>query len=231
MAWHYVENGQQTGPYDDTAFNTLVAQGRVTPATLVWREGMKDWRPYASVLAGFNPNMCAECGQTFTPEDLVQIGNTLVCATCKPMAVQKLREGIVAPGELRFAGFWIRFAAKIVDWLILWVVMMVLQFATGAFRTRSFALIMALNVISILLRSAYSIYFHGSRGATPGKLACGIHVVRADGSPIGYALATGRFFAEMLSFITFGIGYIMAGFDDQKRSLHDRICETRVVYK
>jgi uncharacterized RDD family membrane protein YckC len=26
------------------------------------------------------------------------------------------------------------------------------------------------------------------------------------------------------------IGYIMAGFDPEKRALHDRICETRVIY-
>ena len=26
-----------------------------------------------------------------------------------------------------------------------------------------------------------------------------------------------------------GIGYIMAGFDEQKRTLHDRICDTRVI--
>jgi uncharacterized RDD family membrane protein YckC len=27
------------------------------------------------------------------------------------------------------------------------------------------------------------------------------------------------------------IGYIMAGFDDEKRALHDRVCDTRVIYK
>jgi uncharacterized RDD family membrane protein YckC len=27
------------------------------------------------------------------------------------------------------------------------------------------------------------------------------------------------------------IGYIMAGFDEEKRALHDRVCDTRVIYK
>ena len=27
------------------------------------------------------------------------------------------------------------------------------------------------------------------------------------------------------------IGYLMLAFDEEKRSLHDRICDTRVVYK
>jgi len=29
--------------------------------------------------------------------------------------------------------------------------------------------------------------------------------------------------------LIFGSGFIMAGFDDQKRTLHDRICDTRVI--
>ena len=37
------------------------------------------------------------------------------------------------------------------------------------------------------------------------------------------------FFAEMLSGMILGIGYLMAAFDDEKRALHDRICDTRVV--
>ena len=47
------------------------------------------------------------------------------------------------------------------------------------------------------------------------------------------AARTGRVsFAEMLSSLTLGIGYIMVAFDDEKRGLHDRdICDTRVVRK
>jgi uncharacterized RDD family membrane protein YckC len=41
----------------------------------------------------------------------------------------------------------------------------------------------------------------------------------------------GRYFSEMLSGMIMMIGYIMAGFDDEKRALHDRICNTRVVFK
>jgi uncharacterized RDD family membrane protein YckC len=71
----------------------------------------------------------------------------------------------------------------------------------------------------------------GKNGATVGKMACGIRVVGADGKSVGYGKSTGRYFAKMLSYIIILIGYIMAAFDDEKRSLHDRLCETRVVYK
>jgi uncharacterized RDD family membrane protein YckC len=35
----------------------------------------------------------------------------------------------------------------------------------------------------------------------------------------------------LVSSIVLSIGCIMAGFDDEKRALHDRVCDTRVIYK
>ena len=77
----------------------------------------------------------------------------------------------------------------------------------------------------------YFTFFHGRWGATVGKMACGLRVVTAEGEPITYMRAFGRFWAFMLSGIILYIGYIMAGFDDEKRALHDRICSTRVIKK
>ncbi|HEY8961436.1 MAG TPA: GYF domain-containing protein [Luteolibacter sp.] len=47
--WFYGENGLQFGPVDDAGIRQLIASGRVTPATLVWREGMTEWLPLARV--------------------------------------------------------------------------------------------------------------------------------------------------------------------------------------
>jgi uncharacterized RDD family membrane protein YckC len=85
--------------------------------------------------------------------------------------------------------------------------------------------------ISITLQAAYQIYFLSTRGATIGKLALGLKVIRADGGPLSVGLATGRFFAYLLdAWFTLTIGFIIAGFDSEKRALHDRICDTRVIY-
>ena len=46
-----------------------------------------------------------------------------------------------------------------------------------------------------------------------------------------YGRATGRYFAHFLSSFTLGIGYLIAAFDNEKRALHDHVCDTRVVYK
>jgi uncharacterized RDD family membrane protein YckC len=85
-------------------------------------------------------------------------------------------------------------------------------------------------MIQLALSLAYEAYFLSAKGATPGKMALGLKVTQADGSPISVGLAVGRYFARLLSWLTFCIGFIIAGFDREKRSLHDHICGTRVVY-
>jgi uncharacterized RDD family membrane protein YckC len=72
----------------------------------------------------------------------------------------------------------------------------------------------------------------GKYGATVGKMAAKIKIVNADGTPVSYGKAAGRYFAEILSSMICGIGYLMVAFDnEEKRALHDRICNTRVVRK
>ncbi len=94
--------------------------------------------------------------------------------------------------------------------------------------------IMGMFGLSFLIRTAlsmaYEVYFLTTKGATPGKMALGLKVTRADGGPISVGLAVGRFFAKYLSVFTFCIGFLIAAFDREKRSLHDHICGTRVIY-
>src|SRR5947208_255797 len=66
-------------------------------------------------------------------------------------------------------------------------------------------------------------------GATPGKLVLKLKVVRPDGAKVSLGRALGRYFAKMISAVLLGIGYIMAAFDPEKRALHDRIADTRVI--
>jgi uncharacterized membrane protein YjgN (DUF898 family) len=49
MNWYYAVNGQQFGPIDAAEFSRKVAEGIITANTLVWREGMVDWRPWREV--------------------------------------------------------------------------------------------------------------------------------------------------------------------------------------
>lgn len=52
MNWHYLVGGQAQGPLDETQFSALIQNGTITAETLVWREGMPDWKPYRELQAG-----------------------------------------------------------------------------------------------------------------------------------------------------------------------------------
>lgn len=47
--WFYAANGQQQGPYQESQFRGLIANGTVRADTLVWTEGMAGWQKAAEV--------------------------------------------------------------------------------------------------------------------------------------------------------------------------------------
>lgn len=47
MNWYYAVGGQKNGPFGQDEFVRIIGTGAVTDATLVWREGMSEWRPLA----------------------------------------------------------------------------------------------------------------------------------------------------------------------------------------
>ena len=252
MEWYYAHEDQQVGPLSDADFQGAVADGRVQAETLVWHEGLAEWETYGAVAAGapqaadveaaaVAPGsgnvVCCECGRLFTRDEVIQYEASWVCAACKPMFFQRIQEGAELPGEFVYGGFFVRLGAKIIDGIIMWVlnsaVGALLGLAVGALvpdRRTGLLLSTGLGmVLGIVIGATYATLFLGRFGATPGKMALGLKVVRPDGSPISYARACGRHFSEWISGMLFGIGYLMAAFDEEKRSLHDRICDTRVV--
>ncbi len=42
--WHYAVDGVRLGPAGASEMSSLIAAGRITPRTLVWSEGMGDWK-------------------------------------------------------------------------------------------------------------------------------------------------------------------------------------------
>jgi uncharacterized RDD family membrane protein YckC len=180
---------------------------------------------------------CAECGSVFPVDDMIRHGNAYVCARCKPVFMQKLLEGAeIRTGKLRYAGFWLRFGAILLDGIALGIVSLVVGAILGA-SVRLIAAVEPMGIIatllvqflSIILAVSYETFFIGRYGATLGKMACHIHVVAPDGGRVSYLRAFARYFAKLLSSITLLIGFIMAAFDAEGRALHDRICNTRVV--
>jgi len=180
----------------------------------------------------------------FAHSDLVQIAGSWVCGGCKPAFLSRVMAGgaAVAPAW-HYGGFWIRVAARLIDTVVLYVAQIPIQLlligrvllpGTRPPAESAAALISAalwVTLASWVLRGVYEVLMLRYLGATVGKLAVGLKVVRTDGSGLGWGVAVGRFFMYIVSGIILAIGYIMAGFDPEKRALHDRVCDTRVIYK
>lgn len=238
--WYYAKDDQQLGPIDQAQFDALVSQGAIDLSTLVWNQDMGDWQPYGEVatqapsaaVAGGTAS-CVECGRSFPTDEMVSYSGSYVCAECKPIFFQRVREGVPLDQGFEYGGFWIRFGATIIDRVILIAVQVPILLLVGLSAASSpdsaTAVYGLLNLMSVGFEIAYPVFFLGKFAATPGKMACGLKVVRPTGERITYLRALGRWFAESLSYAILLIGYIMAAFDDEKRTLHDRICDTRVV--
>ncbi len=119
MNWYYAAGGRQQGPVDDAQLDAMLQSGQVTQDTLIWRDGMANWLPLrqarpsadappfvapaadAGASAGVGEIVCAECGKLFTKDNAIQYGTAWVCAACKPIFLQKLREGAAVGGALQ----------------------------------------------------------------------------------------------------------------------------------
>jgi uncharacterized RDD family membrane protein YckC len=198
--------------------------------------------------------VCSQCRRSFAPSDVVQIAGNWVCATCKPAYLGRVVASGVAgasPRGWRYAGVAIRFAARFVDGMVLGIPLVIVMMAvliptmsrTGRPPAPTNPAMAFFGLTFILVFFAvgmlYEVGMLKSYGATLGKMACGLKVVRADGTELGWGVCFGRFF--MWNIVTAGVPYlsiilmlvtsIVAGTDAEKRAIHDRVCGTRVVYK
>jgi uncharacterized RDD family membrane protein YckC len=254
MEWHYTQNDEAQGPVSEQEIQQLVSAGTITPDTLVWNSTMTDWQPLSetplaepfndaqnasSLQPGFGK--CSVCGKAIPENELVDIAGHASCAECKPAALKRFQENASAYAGMQYAGFWLRFGCCIIDGFVLYPVNLLIGFILGVGMIHSMGAANSMsNTLSIQLLAqflqfavgfTYSTVMLWKYSATVGMFAGGLRVVNADGSSISYAKAVGRYFAYILNFFTFGIGFIMIAFDKEKRGLHDVICNTRVVYK
>ena len=66
---------------------------------------------------------------------------------------------------------------------------------------------------------------------TPGKALLGLKITDDFGSQISAGKAILRYVGYIISALTLYIGFIIVGFTENKRGLHDMVASTRVTYK
>jgi uncharacterized RDD family membrane protein YckC len=265
MTWYYVDAGQQAGPISDSQLDEYILGGGISPDTLVWREGMENWQPCREVKTAMATKalppvigpargqsqgetageiVCAECGTLHPRDNAIRYGESWICAACKPIHIQKIKEGVAigaAAQAMDYAGIGARALAKLLDGLIIGlpaVILMVLVVVlfiplVGKNRGSSeLGVLLILGAIGVIAFAMvfYQIWCLPKYGATPGKRIMRLRVVTADGGGISWGRSIGRFFGEWVNgLIPLWIGYIIAAFDPERRTVHDHIAGTRVI--
>jgi uncharacterized RDD family membrane protein YckC len=146
-----------------------------------------------------------------------------------------LKRGIeqtVSASIVEYAGFWKRFAALIIDSIIITIVTYIIYLMIPAMLSggRPESEVFLGWIVWMIVNWLYEAVMESSSGqATLGKMALGIIVTDYEGKRISFGRATGRLFAKIISGLLLLIGYIMAGFTERKQALHDMIAETLVV--
>lgn len=214
--WYFSLQGQQYGPVPLLELRQRIAGAQLQPGDLVWHPSLPNW---------------------VMPSTLPQFADIQV-----PLQYQNayLNQG----GG--YAGFWLRVGASIIDALVLWIPGVLIQLPfqfmlqsqmrgvrPGQFPPASFfGMLAGIYAIDICMRWLYFALMESSgKQGTLGKMACGIKVTDMDGNRIGFGQATGRYFGKIVSGLTIGIGFIMAGTTEKKQGLHDIMAKTLVVRK
>ncbi len=102
-----------------------------------------------------------------------------------------------APTEPKYAGFWRRVAAHFIDGVVMGLTMLAIVLVTIGNNSLYLLTLIVPGVLSII----YQLYFTTQYGASLGKMAMGIKIVRLDGGPIGFSQANLRY----LPFLIFAV--------------------------
>jgi uncharacterized RDD family membrane protein YckC len=145
----------------------------------------------------------------------------------------------------RYAGFWNRFGAIIIDALILGAVRGLLfrpmfglpmvdindSDPDEGFRTTMITGAAAgVHIVTIVTGWLYFAVMESSnKQATVGKIALNLRVTDLAGNRISFARASGRYFGKYLSAMILMIGFLMAAITQKKQALHDVLAETLVL--
>jgi uncharacterized RDD family membrane protein YckC len=179
---------------------------------------------------------CARCGSPFCSDCLVTIHGRDYCAVCKNEEIMDVRSG-TDTGVLPFASIGRRFVAQFLDGLVLWLAAIVLIVPVAVFMASGkknedagAALIIVAILAVVVGYIAYEALMLASRGATLGKLAMKIRVVRADGGELSTGQAWGRAISRavmvhVLALLNYGAALVTK----EKTCLHDMLAKTRVV--
>ena len=133
----------------------------------------------------------------------------------------------------RYAGFWKRLGATLIDVIILMVISVPLLwwfYGVAYFTASGAPRGIADFLISYVFPAVAAILFWKYRGATPGKMLISARIVDArTGAAPSTGQLIGRYFAYIVSMLPLCLGFLWIAFDKRKQGWHDKLAGTVVV--
>ena len=135
--------------------------------------------------------------------------------------------------DVKYAGFWIRLGAVLIDLMVMGVVLYIpstVIYGSEYWVGDQFFYGFWDLMFSYVLPLVGTIWFWLRFSGTPGKMVLKLKIVDAGtGNKLTFGQAIGRYFAYILSAIPFFLGYIWVGFDKRKQGWHDKLAGTIVI--
>ncbi|MCK9182631.1 MAG: RDD family protein [Fibrobacteraceae bacterium] len=248
MNWFYIDESilsgdRRQGPLDTEELKALQTEGKISNETLVWHKGLDSWIPWKEALS--------------KEEEKQKNDEEILKSTVEALLKERTKETKFYAGFfIRAAAIIIDFFIIAILWEIGSRILGAFSFvnldlitqASSDFvqkyyesplsteMTGNFFNIPGMHILVLLwfvLQTIYFIFFNARFSGTPGKLLFHIKIENADGSSLGIAGAIRRYAFSLLTeatLIFYGIGYILAAIDPQKRALHDFFARTRVIH-
>lgn len=175
---------------------------------------------------------CKKCGGKIVKEpkpDILEQNNVqLKDKSVKDVSSSHLKPSPVA--VTKPAGFWIRFVADIIDSAIIYfpfyiILPLILDLTGISPASQSILHIVLITIINAI----YYTVLTGKYGWTWGKKVFDISVVNNDGTKISYLKSFLRWCSYLVSYLTFGVGFLLAGWTNEKKALHDYVAHTKAV--
>lgn len=126
------------------------------------------------------------------------------------------------------AGFWRRFSAYSIDWIIIGIINQILSSLVSSEGTSIWGPII-LTILDILIVAVYFIWPYSKGGQTLGKKILGIQVVSIDGSPLTWRKGISRTIGYIPSTLVLNLGFLWAIWDTDNQAWQDKLAGTLVL--
>lgn len=140
---------------------------------------------------------------------------------------------VVDASQVKYVGFWVRFAAMMIDSFLVSLVMVPVVMVLGlgvAMADPTGAGNLGVMLLQMLLPALIFILFWRKKSATPGKMLFKAKIVDADTfQPLSTKQCVIRYIGYMVSSLLLGLGFLMVAFSKRKQGLHDLMAHSVVI--